>query len=613
MPNPNWTEDIIQPGTEIEELAVPRVGVDVIINRVKSMLKSQAGLDLDLPTDCSRILDLGVEISDSPHGYSQPLSRDGFQDTPETRQSLYELIRAGNIFVYPLGETALRQIQIMEDGRVKLSPPVDSAMVFPTQEPKAPGLLHSFLNKLTFGYAYRDEFENYRREKAIYDAAKRVEEKIPAQFHARQAEIVNERERHEAALKRREASKAVEELDHSTRKLDSLMGPKFAHVQSLLDQHVYKKEELPFEQQENPTSTGLTDHQWAVLALSACASPDIGGQHNSMPGVPAEQKAKEVYAFIFEGFFNVVPRDNSGHYGTVMQQGRQAVADAVSAMVNGDPEPLGKIIAQGLKMNNDMFVSSNVMNDKAVFYGGQCGELVNILDSRPELLEAAKKAGLTDTVLQQARGAAAMSQIRRDGLEAQKEIAQAVLEGRQVDDPVARVAAVTGMEIVGRAIKLNGEAYSNDPKYKEEVKVITDKVTAAMMEYGQLQAENAVSNDDDKRKQLEEKEQSLERLKMEANEVTIYSRPCSGLQEKLGSSKTAASILKEKIKQLPEVQAAKQKSSAQIYGELASDRSVLQQTAQKLAATLQPKQGGAAQPSRLPKEELKKSAQQRVL
>ena len=463
---PNWENDIVfsvQEGTEDLTAAEAAEKMD----RVLDMLRKEAFLDLDDDSQHHRIRypeenksDNSIELRGLFRGERDGESKAGYHGSDEEKKTLYGMALKGSLFVYPLGEAAPRQVQIGEDGKPRLSPPIDSSMDFDLQPPRKPGLIKSFLNTITFGFAFRDEFAAYEREKNIYERARKIEQALPAELHRREAEVpeeraeLEERKAKDAARKELdEVGKHLSDLDKSRQRLDSLMGPKCAHVQELLDGRVYQEHEMPLSPVEH--TGGLSDHEFAAAALGACASLDIGGKHKLVPGATKEGRAAESYDFIFEGFFSVSPRPTSGQYGVVMDQGRKAVEHAAKAMEAGDYGPMGKLIADGLKMNSDLFASSQKLNGNAAILGEVGGTLLGILEGRPELMAAAREAGLTEQDLQNARGSAAMAQVYRNGLEAHKEIHQAVLEDRGIDRPEARAAAVFGMEMANRSVARN--------------------------------------------------------------------------------------------------------------------------------------------------------------
>lgn len=567
MPNPSWERDIVLPSdAEMEDLPVNEAAEKM--DRVLDMLKREALLDLNDDSQHHRIryaeenkADNSMELRGLFSGGRDGESKAGYHGTDEEKKTLYGMVLKGSLFVYPLGEASPRQVQIGEDGRPRLSPPIDGIMDFDLQPPRKPGLLKSFLHAITFGFAFRDEFAAYERGKSAYERARKIEQALPAERHRREAEVpeerpqLEERKAKDAARKElNEVEKQIGDLDKSRQRLDSLMGPKCAHVQELLDGRVYQEHEMPLSPVEH--TGGLTDHEFAASALGACASLNIGGKHKLVPGATKEGRAAESYDFIFEGFFSVSPRPTSGQYGVVMDQGRKAVEHAAKAMEAGDYGPMGKLIADGLKMNNDLFASSQKLNGNAAILGEVGGTLLGILEGRPELMAAAKEGGLTEQDLQNARGAAAMAQVYRNGLEAQKEIHQAVLEGREVDRPEARAAAVFGMEMVNRSVALNYTRHEKTiESSREEVQI---KQILVDKELYDLRAANAAPE------MIAQKEAENVRLRLESAAFAYRGFPASDMQKQLGTLTEKVTDLQTQMEKLPDVRKLAQKRPAEI-------------------------------------------------
>ena len=553
---PNWENDIVfsvQEGTEDLTAAEAAEKMD----RVLDMLRKEAFLDLDDDSQHHRIRypeenksDNSIELRGLFRGERDGESKAGYHGSDEEKKTLYGMALKGSLFVYPLGEAAPRQVQIGEDGKPRLSPPIDSSMDFDLQPPRKPGLIKSFLNTITFGFAFRDEFAAYEREKNIYERARKIEQALPAELHRREAEVpeeraeLEERKAKDAARKELdEVEKRIGDLDKSRQRLDSLMGPRCAHVQELLDGRVYQEHEMPLSPVEH--TGGLSDHEFAAAALGACASLDIGGKHKLVPGATKEGRAAESYDFIFEGFFSVSPRPTSGQYGVVMDQGRKAVEHAAKAMEAGDYGPMGKLIADGLKMNSDLFASSQKLNGNAAILGEVGGTLLGILEGRPELMAAAREAGLTEQDLQNARGSAAMAQVYRNGLEAHKEIHQAVLEDRGIDRPEARAAAVFGMEMANRSVARNYTRHEKTiESSRDEVQI---KQIMVDKELYDLRAANAAPE------MIAQKEAENVRLRLESAAFAYRGFPASDMQKQLGAVKEGVTDLQTRMEKLPDV------------------------------------------------------------
>lgn len=207
--------------------------------------------------------------------------------------------------------------------------------------------------------------------------------------------------------------------------------------------------------------------------------------------------------------------------------------------------PMGKLIADGLKMNNDLFASSQKLNGNAAILGEVGGTLLGILEGRPELMAAAKEGGLTEQDLQNARGAAAMAQVYRNGLEAQKEIHQAVLEDRGIDRPEARAATVFWMEMANRSVAHNYTRHEKTiESSRDEVQI---KQILVDKELYDLRAANAAPE------MIAQKEAENVRLRLESAAFAYRGFPASDMQKQLGAVKEGVTDLQTRIEKLPDV------------------------------------------------------------
>ena len=531
---PNWGKDIVLPGNEdAEELTAAEAAEKM--DQVLEMLKKEAQVDRFNLEQNYRIrypeansADNSLELRGLFQEDKQGALNASYEGTDEDKKTLYEMVLRGSLFVYPLGEAAPRQIQIGVDGKPKLSPPLDGSMEFDLRPPEKPGLLKSFLNTITFGYAFRDDFADYEHEKSNYERARKLEKGLPAERHRREGTAAEEREQIAAGKEAEKFQENINRLSEANRCLDTLMGPKAAHAEELLKQNVYTMEEMPLTPLEI-TGSLLTDHEFAAAALGACASREIGGRHKLMPGVPEDGKAAESYDFIFEGFFSVMPRPKSGHYGVVLDKGRQAVADALKAAGAGNYGPMGKLLADGLKMNNEQFCACRELNGNTALLGDFGGTMLGILEKNPEVMKAAREAGLTEEDLLHARGAANLAKVYKDSLEAQKEICQAAFEDRKIDDPKARIAAVAGAQVANQNMMSSWKAH--DQAVEKDRDAVGEKLIKVTMEEDQMKKAHADPE------AIAAKAAEAEKYRVMHSLFTSRGFPASDVQKQMGTLK----------------------------------------------------------------------------
>jgi len=142
---------------------------------------------------------------------------------------------------------------------------------------------------------------------------------------------------------------------------------------------------------------------------------------------------KKGFGAIVSDTFNSTLRANfDGSYFKQIQGGRESAEKALRAYQAGDKAPLAKIIAAAAEN-----VSAGAKSETAATQSGYndarltC-ELLDLLEEDKELKAAAEQQGLTKQMIKDCRGMDLMRDLRQDCLDAEKDLAQAAAEHREM-------------------------------------------------------------------------------------------------------------------------------------------------------------------------------------
>ena len=139
------------------------------------------------------------------------------------------------------------------------------------------------------------------------------------------------------------------------------------------------------------------------------------------------------FGAILSDSFNSALRSNyDGSYFKQIQGGRESAEKALRAYQAGDKAPLAKIIATAAEN-----VSAGTKSETAATQSGfndarlTC-ELLDLLEEDKELKAAAEQQGLTKQMIKDCRGLDLMRDLRQKSLDAEKDLAQAAAEHREL-------------------------------------------------------------------------------------------------------------------------------------------------------------------------------------
>ena len=204
----------------------------------------------------------------------------------------------------------------------------------------------------------------------------------------------------------------------------------------------------------------------------------------------------------------------------------------------GDFESLGKLLAEGVKRTCDITLQGPGIKVRDIGQGKFLGQVVELLDRRPDLREKARDYGLSDELVQQARGAAVLADICEKGFQAQQTIASALNEGRTLNQQEA-------LDLIAKAESLKQVQNDVQKSYDQRESDRRDYMENIQSEY---EVRKRIGSDPET-KSYHQKLQS--EMKQKWNEVncTLVSKP-GDLQMELGQSgkeidKTAEDMIQQ--------------------------------------------------------------------
>jgi ferritin-like metal-binding protein YciE len=151
-----------------------------------------------------------------------------------------------------------------------------------------------------------------------------------------------------------------------------------------------------------------------------------------------------------------------------------AQSNVFYAVKVGRYNELGKMVADGLKTNNDLLRAQLGFNSTFSAGANLIGKALQAMDKNPALKEAVEK-NLDPTQLQIAKGIKALGDMQADGLHAQLEVLNHLrLPGANLDDPafkenVAKVCCMYGMSKQFAGQKVDLVNLANDPLYPKNI------------------------------------------------------------------------------------------------------------------------------------------------
>ena len=483
-------------------------------------------LDLNNPEDRKRLVVYEDGKLAEPDDYA-------FQFTGD-RRILLKAAYQGKLMVYPLGADQPRQIQAEKEDDSFLCEISGSWKKSPQepQKPKGMPLLYWLANKITFGYAYKEERAAadareaaYQEAKADYAAAEKLDP-ILQEYHADRQKQIQEGgeeplldEKMKVALRKMEATqriavetinlkahmKSVEVISDRLKSVERVMEPggswlrtKLNDVGAEIKLSLDSSQKILYKGISEHKPLGLSDKDLSVLGLLACGHEHVAGKVLA-PGAEADESGiRDRYGKLLADIFSQDTDKALAANMEYLQRGKNAIAEAVNKaagprsakdseadafrakyeadnQLSGEPKAerqkdfglLGRLLAEGVRRTCDLTMKGPGVTARDITQGKFLGRVVEVLDKHPDVREMARQYGLSDELMQQARGTAAMAHICEDGLKAQSRLADAINEEKTFskDEATDLIAKAGAMKLVQLDVQ---ESYENRERERKE-------------------------------------------------------------------------------------------------------------------------------------------------
>ena len=266
-------------------------------------------------------------------------------------ETLYTMAASGRLFLYGVGERMPRRV-MMEGDKPLITSPVDQIR---QEIPEAHPLTgwRWFANWISGGRFYREEQQAYEDALARREALERqLLDEIPEGFD-RGAQADNEAQRRQQERTAREEKEIIDRLaDEAEEALDgpnkivertmNLIGPRPTGKEPFQDGNLY--EAKPYTVPE-----GFTEEESILAIMAASFTTRAGSVQGGSEGDTPEYRAYYNTTHIMQDILTM-GRDHSYQYFPVVDEGRRMALEAMGDYAKGDPEPLGKILGEGMSM-----------------------------------------------------------------------------------------------------------------------------------------------------------------------------------------------------------------------------------------------------------------------
>lgn len=492
------------------------------------------------------------------------------QDNDVKSEAFLEKIAKGNVFTFPVGQK--KPVQISTDGQANIgfSKPLDNVMTVkepekPT-EPKKPTLSgwKSFLNKITFGSAYKkdvaaykanmgqyskdmtryeQDMEQYREDKAVYDKQAAFQKGVDNIQNSRSEADISAEVEHERKWEEKQFAIARDK-EHYVSKLDAQINSMSNYYKPKPDQNKeitgtvngksYTQEQ--FDKLKTISIEGikiggkqLTDDQFASLAMCAALMPQHGGRvrlDDYSEGAVTLEESAIVHATFFTSDLGMKgengvyrPRENAGTYfETAVEPGREYAVEALAAYQAGHPEKLGQLIAYGIKFEANN-VARTAMNETAsLMTDVMIGRSAELLTNDMNLLMEAKKAGLTSKEINGMKGAQVLADVYRENERAQKlmdlENSTHYTKGLSDQERADCVKSRLRYEAANESLKQHIEQKDKDPEFLKRQKKLHEEMSK--MDLPNASAKNPGETDEAFYKRVAEAQEKASKMIQDA-------------------------------------------------------------------------------------------------
>ena len=260
---------------------------------------------------------------------------------------------------------------------------------------------------------------------------------------------------------------------------------------------------------------GLSDEDLSVLGLLACGHEHVAGKVLAPGAEAGESGIRDRYGKLLADIFSQDTDKAVEANLEYLQRGKNALAEAVNRAVgplaakdpeadafrakyeadnqlSGEPKAkdqkdfglLGRLLAEGVRRTCDLTMKGPGVTARDITQGKFLGQVVDVLDKHPDIREMARQYGLSDELVQQARGAAAMAHICEDGLKAQNSLLDALNENKTLlkDEATNLIAKAGAMKLVKMDVQ---DSHDNREQWDNADYKLLTKPGALQMELGQ--------------------------------------------------------------------------------------------------------------------------------
>ena len=337
------------------------------------------------------------------------------------KNKLPQYIEDDNLYYYRKGESVPRHIEFTTDqsGRVTARIARQNVEQAEPQQPEKPGFWHWLGNKI-FGL-YKDEFAEYDRKLRNYEQQGKAKEHFIADKGRRATEVAAEKE---LEAVQEQVQKRVQKKAEYSQNLSRVYGPE---AKPLIN-----NPELELGSDTNyHVPEGFTPEMTENLVRIDLASDEIAKHNHANIEDPMYHKTVGVVHGT-EDIMRARPGTRQ-RMGDSVELARRDVKNALEQYEqNKDPEPIGKIIGQNLGyFVNESSQSMDGRGDKLTQSMRGNVEILNLLETHPDIYKSALKNGLSKETVQTLKAQRNLVNIYDKNLEAR----QTLLSGQAQRNP----------------------------------------------------------------------------------------------------------------------------------------------------------------------------------
>ena len=396
---------------------------------MKERFFSQLGFDFDKEgfqySDGNRKTLRIVELGEEGQPFKDPFA-DG---TKPVSDEFIDKIMKGKILVFPVGEKHPVQLQLNgKTSDFNYSKPVTElpARSKLPDPPKPIGGWRRFANIITFGRAYKADFQKYETEKYEYESLRdqwnQSQEPLEDALEERTDEVLAqekqqfekewaEHERKEAEAKKTAEENALKEdvkairanqykgsyLDKFEKTYRGFYGAAPEKNPKWIERIVYREEDYKKLEHFDLEGTGISDEEFAAVALMRVTDGELGGQiyKEKTPNLTGEERAPSVIDFVTE---TAVQHNSDGEpregmnkfFDDAIVPARKDAYDAIREYKdpkNPNPDKLASYIASGMNFYLTKYNHNIPDNMKSLSTVGQMAYCLDLMEKDPALKE----------------------------------------------------------------------------------------------------------------------------------------------------------------------------------------------------------------------------------